>query len=560
MTSRSPAQSDRHPPVSGHWTPALVAGAVAGVLLHFWGNAARGYIGTASVFEWWIFQWLNPASESEHGWLILGLSGWLLWRNVRAAPGEGAGTAAVWPAAVALAGGLGLHALGFVAQQTRISIAGFLLILWGVLRLGGGSRWGRAAAFPLAFMIFAIPVNVLDSIGFWLRVWVVDASEAIAHGAGIAVLRSGTQLLAPDGSYNYDVAAACSGVRSLTALAALSLLAGYLRLRGLGRRTLAFAACFPLVYLGNVARIVAIILAAHAGGPRWGDIAHEVMGYGVFAIVLGGVLGWVSLLERLRPEDSGLRHLSSDKLGEPSARPVAQAWVVAAGFVTLAAAEAVVLRGAASGPAGGVAGVALSAGGIDPVALPAFLGTEWVGRRAAVSAVEREILPADTGYSRKTYVAVADPRRQVFVSIVLSGRDRTSIHRPELCLAGQGWTIVDSERRSLAVAGGSVAREIPFTLLRVRREHLTPRGREVSPQLVGYFFVGADGVAGSHAEMVRRDAWNRVRHGRADRWAYVLLQTDAREGEPAALARMGEVLRDVWPVLSRAPEASPGQP
>ena len=124
----------------------------------------------------------------------------------------------------------------------------------------------------------------------------------------------------------------------------------------------------------------------------------------------------------------------------------------------------------------------------------------------------------------------------------------------------QGWTIVESERRSLAVAGGSVAREIPFTLLRVRREHLTPRGREVSPQLVGYFFVGADGVAGSHAEMVRRDVWNRVRHGRADRWAYVLLQTDAREGEPAALARMGEVLRDVWPVLSRAPEASPGQP
>ena len=58
----------------------------------------------------------------------------------------------------------------------------------------------------------------------------------------------------------------------------------------------------------------------------------------------------------------------------------------------------------------------------------------------------------------------------------------------------------------------------------------------------------------------RRDAWNRVRHGRADRWAYVLLQTDARDGEPAALARMGEVLRDVWPVLSRAPEASPGQP
>ena len=157
-----------------------------------------------------------------------------------------------------------LHAVGFVAQQTRISIVAFLLFTWGVLRLGGGPRWGWAAAFPLAFLVFAIPVNVLDSLGFWLRVWVVDASAAFARGVGIAVLRNGTQLLAPDGSYNYDVAAACSGVRSLTALAALSLLIGYLGFRGWARRGLVFLTCLPLVYLGNVARIIAIIQIGRA--------------------------------------------------------------------------------------------------------------------------------------------------------------------------------------------------------------------------------------------------------------------------------------------------------
>ncbi|MEY4005475.1 MAG: hypothetical protein RLZZ221_1571, partial [Verrucomicrobiota bacterium] len=52
-----------------------------------------------------------------------------------------------------------------------------------------------------------------------------------------------------------------------------------------------------------------------------------------------------------------------------------------------------------------------------------------------------------------------------------------------------------------------------------------------------------------------------LRHGRADRWAYVLMQTDARDGQAAALARMEHVLRGVWPVLvpsTRAP--APGQP
>ena len=542
--------------------------AAAGALLHFCGNAVRGYIDTKSLFHWWFYQLLNPASEAEHGWLILGLSGWLFWRNLHGARTGAADAGAVWPAAIALTGGLALHALGFVAQQTRISILAFLIILWGVLRLGGGRRWGHAAAFPLAFLVFAIPINVLDSVGFWLRVWVVDASAAIAHGVGIAVLRSGTQLLAPDGAYNYDVAAACSGVRSLTALAALSLLAGYLRFRGIYRRALVFAACFPLVYLGNVARIVAIILAAHAGGPRWGDIAHEVMGYGVFAIVLGGVLGWASLLERLRPESARVLDDSPALAAEMGTEPVwvrrgpsrAKAWGVAAGFMALAGVETLFLREVAARPARGTAGVALAIGGIDPVELPAFLGTEWIGRQTGVSLVEREILPADTGYSRKTYVAVADPRRQVFLSIVLSGRDRTSIHRPELCLVGQGWTIAEPELRKLAITvggGDSAGGEIPFTLLRLKREIPTPRGRESVPQLASYFFVGADGVAGGHAEMIRRDAWNRVRHGRADRWAYVLCQTDARDGEVAALARIEQILRNVWPVLVAAPAANP---
>ncbi len=130
-----------------------------------------------------------------------------------------------------MTGGLALHVLGFVAEQSRVSILGLLLYSWGVVTLGGGSRWGRAAMFPFALPGIAIPMNVLDSAGFWLRMWVVDASHAVSHGLGIAVIKSGTQLLAPDGSYDYDVAAACSGVRSLTALAAIALLIGYLRFR-----------------------------------------------------------------------------------------------------------------------------------------------------------------------------------------------------------------------------------------------------------------------------------------------------------------------------------------
>src|SRR5688500_12374563 len=65
---------------------AAVAIAVGAVLLfHFFGNATRGYVKTTSLFWWWVSQWIDPNAETEHGWLVLAISGWLWWRNVRIA-------------------------------------------------------------------------------------------------------------------------------------------------------------------------------------------------------------------------------------------------------------------------------------------------------------------------------------------------------------------------------------------------------------------------------------------------------------------------------------------
>jgi exosortase len=463
----------------------------------------------------------------------------------------------------AMMGALGLHALGFAAQQSRISILAFLVFTWGAIRLAGGKRWGAAAIFPLGFMCFAIPVSMLDEVGLPLRLWVTSAGERIAHAVGIDVLRSGTQLVAPDGRFNYDVAAPCSGVRSLMAVTALSLLVGYLNFTSWGRRALVLVACFPLVYLGNVARIVAIVFAAQWGGPIWGERAHEVMGYGVFVIVLGGVLAFVTLIRRVWPESA--RELGRALRDQPVARApylVDDKWTRASGSIAailvvgLVGAEMAFLHRLASAPPRGEVGIVLAADGKNPVELPTFLGTEWIGQRTEVTPIEREILPPDTGFSRKNYAFVADRKSDVAVSIVLSGRDRTSIHRPELCLVGQGWTIDGATQHAFGFPSGNSApaSTFPATLLRVRREFSSPRGKVVVPQIVVYWFVSGDVVVSSHWKRFVHDAWNRVTRARADRWAYVLLQTDARDGEAAAIARMQTVLDATLPVFQRRPK------
>lgn len=566
-------------PESRVWPVVLVCALCGAAVFQFFGNATRGYIDTASLFYWWGYQWFDAASETEHGLLILAISGWLFWRNLKKAGSSGlrveSSTSAdrarrrgrpmlrsSGAALAAMVGGLALHAVGFAGQQARVSIIGLLLFAWGGLRLAGGRRWGEAAAFPLAFMVFAIPVNALDSAGLWLRMWVIDASTGLAHAAGIGVLRNGTQLLAPDGRYNYDVAAACSGVRSLTALAALSLLAGYLNFHSWWRRGATLLLSFPLVYLGNVARISAIVFAAQWGGPTWGNRAHDAMGYGIFVIVLGGVLAAIKVMQRWCPEGGNDSKRCSEakaanRIGTQDgaeSRPYLILIAAAVGLVTVG--EMFFLHHVAALPPGGDAGVVLAADGKNPAVLPVVAGAEWLGRSSAVTPAEREILPPDTGFSRMIYFSRSDPAKAVLLSIVLSGRDRTSIHRPELCLMGQGWTVEGATERRFDFPGRTDA-GFPATLLRVQREVPVPamggkpQGRAVVPQFVAYWFVSGETVVASHWQRLARDAWNRVAHGRADRWAYVLMQTDAADGEEAAVARMQAVLRETLPVFQR---------
>jgi exosortase len=605
-------------PVDRRWPrflPVALCATAGLAMFQFFGNSGRGYIDTASLFYWWGFQWWPLESETGHGWLIVGLSGWLFWRNLRKAEcgvrsaveqsqttghrletkDQGLETRDHGPATAdpdnrksgienprslaplgAMLGGLAIHLLGYALTQARVSIMGLLLFAWGVLALAGGRRWGRAAAFPVAFMVFAIPLNMLDTVGFYLRLGVIETAWHLAHFVGIDVIRNGTQLMAPGGGFQYDVAAACSGMRSLTALAALSLLLGYLNFRSWRVRFLVGMLCFPFAFIGNVVRIFSVIVIAQWRGQAAGVKMHDVMGFGVFVIVLGLVQLTVWLLEKWRvggngssegraparpssppasrPRDRlGVLSLSNGELGPPKTSwGSAIAVGICAVMVMFAAHKLDTIQVSPR------TGIKLAADGINPVALPDYLGTMWEGQPADITATEREVLPPDTGFSRKNYVLLHNLNQRVFLSIVLSGRDRTSIHRPELCLVGQGWTITGSTTHAFRRPEDAKAR-VPATVLRIERELTTARGQTVKvPALFAYWFVGADKIVASNTERVLYTSLDRLRHLQAHRWAYVVVQTLAPDGEEAALARLQSVLNGTLPAFQESLPAGSG--
>jgi len=215
--------------------------------------------------------------------------------------------------------------------------------------------------------------------------------------------------------------------------------------------------------------------------------------------------------------------------------------------VVLAVSLAAGAQGWLARRAEGPAGVRLAPDGRNPLELPTWLDRAWLGSSVPVSTVEREVLPPDTGFSRKLYTPMLQTGSPVLFSVVLSGRDRSSIHRPEVCLVGQGWTIEQVEEQVFPVADHPAG--APMMLLQVRREVWRPGGRrEVVPGVVAYCFVGRDSVVATHAQRLWRGAWAGLR-GQPERWAYVLMQTDAPDGPAAARARLQEVWGRVWPTL-----------
>jgi EpsI family protein len=158
--------------------------------------------------------------------------------------------------------------------------------------------------------------------------------------------------------------------------------------------------------------------------------------------------------------------------------------------------------------------------------LPDFVG-DWYGTDQKVTQKEIDVLGPGTDFSRKSYTNGRGD--ELYVSIVLGGQDmNTSIHRPERCLPAQGWTMLDSSSRSIAIPTPD------HTVLNVTRLHnvrplisdkgepIIQNGEPVKIFNINYYwFAGLTDTTNSHWTRTWYDTRDRVLHGFNQRWAYI---------------------------------------
>jgi exosortase len=275
------------------WFLALL-GAWA-VLFHFFGTTQFNFSRTPSLFEWMYGAWDAPAMDSSHGKLVPFVVVALLWfkrqQLARCIPAVG------WPGLPLLGVALALHAAGFLAQQPRLSMVAFFLGLYSLIGVVWGWDAMKATFFPLVLFGFCLPLgSVIDSRTLPLRLLAAKATVVIARDLlDIPIVRDGTQLLNSDKTV-YEVAAACSGIRSIVALFGITTVYAVLKLKKVWKRAFIMLLTVPLAVGCNVLRLVAMIVAERASGKAAGDLVHEWFGYVTYAIALGCLMlagGWL---------------------------------------------------------------------------------------------------------------------------------------------------------------------------------------------------------------------------------------------------------------------------
>jgi EpsI family protein len=315
----------------------------------------------------------------------------------------------------------------------------FVLLLFGLALVVLGGRAMRVLWFPLAYLVFMLPMPpyLMNVVSFRLKLFAARAGSAIAAKMGIPLARSGMTIHIPTGSLR--IADPCSGLRSLIALVALGALFAYFTRAKTWKRIVLLLAAVPLAVIANTVRIAVLCAVANV----WGiDTAlgffHDFSGFLLFFIAFAGLF-LVRALLRCRPDATPVEcegpAVGTAYRGVPGAGVVIIAALLAAtaAYVQFVPQERMVLD---------TSGLA---------AFPVEIG-EWRSSDLRFDEVVYDELDADD-------TLVREYRRPdgatIWFVIIYHENQRYGAHDPMVCYRAQGWDIDRTGVMTLDRPGGS---------------------------------------------------------------------------------------------------------
>ncbi len=290
---------------------ALLAGCLAVLIVfyffvHIWVNGAQ------TTFVWAKTAWDDKGGEQYHGRFVLLVAIVLVWlrrNSYLAAPKSRSNWGLLW-----LAIGVVSFVIGARCLQPRFALFALPLIFQGATLFLWGPHVARLALFPCVFLLFMIPLPSMEQSTFRLQFIVTGTVEFLTKLVGMSVQAVGTTLTARDGSFNFEVAEGCSGIRSLSAMSMLTAVYVHLTQDRFWKKAVIFCASLLFAIFGNIGRIFIVVLVAKYISP---DIAaglvHDYSAFLIFPIAVMAMTAFSKIVNLDWKKISGVAMSSAAK-------------------------------------------------------------------------------------------------------------------------------------------------------------------------------------------------------------------------------------------------------
>jgi exosortase D (VPLPA-CTERM-specific) len=529
MRATAPLATGAGPRLGRESIAWLVAIALAAICLALLFGNGLGFVAR---------QWGDP--EYSHGWLIPVVTLVVLWSRRRA-------ILTTRPDGSWL--GCGLVAIGLVGlllgEMAFVQRAGFVMlpvVLAGLGLAALGFRAMRFAWLPLLFLYFALPLpgSIYVPLSTSLQFVSSELGAGMLRLLGVSVYLDGN--IIDLGTYQLQVAEACSGLRYLFPLASFGFLCAWLFNAPFWARAIVLLSTVPITVLTNSARIAMTGLFVEHGSIELAEgFMHLFEGWVIFIVALLVLFALMWLLARVLGNN---RHvldlLDFDRLtAEPDAagarattpRRVPAPFAASLGLILAAV--------AAHGPLTDRVQLIPQRPGL--VTFPLRI-EGWRGLPIPIGDQQvLEQLGADD-YLLADFARDGAPAPvNLWVAYYDHQLGTAAIHSPKDCLPGGGWEYVSLESLDAPV---TAADGRSFSLNR----GLIAKGRE---QMVIYYWVEIRGRKLTNDTALKiYNLWDSFRMRRSD-GALVRLMSPVAPGEDVTAAdrRLQDFLVRSYPIL-----------
>lgn len=481
----------------------------------------------------YLFQEWTENEDYGHGIFVPFISLALIWwrrEHILAA-----GLAPTWWGLLPVTLGLGLFVVGELATLYFLQHLSFWLVFIGLVLSIAGLPAMRRMAFPLGYLLVMIPPPHMlqQSLSSSLQL----ISSALGVGClqlvGITAFREGNVI--DLGPMQLQVVEACSGLRYLFPLMALTLLCAYLFQDRMWRRVVLVASAIPLAVLLNGLRIGLIgVLVEYFGNGAAEGFMHAFEGWFLFVLSLAllGLELW--LLGKIGQPTSAMSKLFATGRTSTVSSPVSPLPSISAPVI---ACVALLL---------GITVVSFQVAGREEAPPPrqSFLEfpmhlAEWHGEPMAMERQYVDALRFDD-YLLANYQGAGGPIN-VYAAYYRSQKSGQATHSPKTCIPGGGWEITSLDE---VVVPAGLGPESGFLANRV----VIQKGEQ--KQVVLYWFKQRNRLVTSEYMVKFFLLWDGVTMRRSD-GALIRLVAAVQPGETegAADQRVMQMAAVVHPLL-----------